>query len=404
MGQTATADLSTTTSTEEPPAQCEPLPTEGFDSDDAGSTDDNEHAAFPSVVARWQLAQNQVIKALRDWTIANWGDLIDKTGGRGLPEPAPGIVMDLITGTLGNFLTDSPLKLFEVLATEAGMVSGPEGALAGLVLSSVIATVVEMCGNAITGATNEATTAFSAGAEAGADLLRAFVVEALHKADTAEAMVNRDAITVASKGATACGTQVKSARLQLEHTSHELEIKARAKVNDRSLYEHLLHEWVQLHMVAPEEDPSSVDPERFDGAVEEVGGREKLDAEAPHREPETITFGPGDEREISTVQHQFDAARIMLEGAGLNPDLAMVLLGRGPGSFDVLLSVANVDAYRAFIDQHWPGERKVDPTASDSAAVTIAVTGGLEAEYLKSIEFDPHLGGQSIGDTVTLVP
>jgi hypothetical protein len=404
MGQTATADRSTATTTEAPPSLEEPMhqdPELDADSElgdpEAGSTDETERAAFPSVVARWSQAQTQMVKAMRDWGIANWADLIEKTGGRDLPRPKPDMITELISGTFGNFWTDAPLAVFV-----AAGVAVPEAAVPALIVSSVMATVVEMIGTAF--AAYEGTEEFSDGVEVGAATLRAIVVNALAKCDTAEGGIDQDAISVASRGATESAAVLANARTRMDHTSRQLEFKAKEKVKDRSLYEHLLHEWVQLHMVARESAPKSVDNERFEGALEEVGGREQLESEAPRGETETVEFGPGDAREITPVQHQFAATRIMLERAGLDPELAMPLLGSSRPIDSLLLRVADTGAYRAFLDQYWPGQRKVDPSEDDYALVAICVHEVSFDQYLKYIEFTPYVNTQAIGAAVTLEP
>ena len=409
MGQTATADTATTTeapsSVEDPAHQNPELDADSALGDpEAGSTDETERAAFPSVVARWSQAQTQMVKAMRDWAIANWKELIAKTGGASLPRPKPGMIEELISGTFGNFWTDAPLAVF----VEAGVVMGvavmPEAVIPALIVSSVVATVVEMIGTAIADGAYEATKEHGDGVEVGAEALHAIVVSALAPCEDAEAIIDVDAISVAARGATESAAVLANARTRMDQTSRQLEFKAKEQVKNRSLYEHMLHEWVQLHMVGRECAPKSVDSERFEGALEEVGGREQIESEAPRGETESVEFGPGQALEVTPVQHQFAATRIMLERAGLDPELAMPLLGSKRPIDSLLLSVADTGAYRAFLDQYWPGQRKAEPTEDDYAFVVIHIEEVSFDLYLGSIEFTPYVNREQIGAAVTLEP
>ena len=89
-----------------------------------------------------------------------------------------------------------------------------------------------------------------------------------------------------------------------------------------------------------------------------------------------------------------------------DPRYAVFLL-TGPvdgNAFAHRIAVANLDAYRAFLDQYWPGQRQVDPSEGDYALVAICVGEDAFDQYLEYIELTPYVNHQAIGAAVTLEP
>ena len=413
MGQTATADRTTTTATPTSSGDTDTFreaPTfGGFDLEGtfppAGSLAE-EKARFDAALATWEIAHETSILDFELWTARNWSDYIVATGGRGWSPTTPSYVMDFISGVWGNFWTDAPAQFakelgFDIVEAGAALAGGALAGPAGLLISSVLATTVEMVVTAVLGIDekSELVTEYTKGFTDGSKMTQAIYEQAIQAAAASLGYLKNDVNLAASKAATATAPQLAAVRTRMDKAAAMLRAASAQMKVDRRLCQDQLSRWVQLHMVPAGSEPESVDPERFEAALESVGGREALDAKQPSLRTTTAPtiqeqFCHGDQ--VSVPAHFITMTQIFLEDAGLRPDLVVAGVARGETQFR-WVTASDPGTFARFVSANWPGfsepeiceDEAFDPMGANWANVSVEVVKDSSGDFIESITVTP---------------